>query len=93
MVVVLLTLELRFPGATTLKEKRSRLRPFLEDLRRRWNVSAAEVEHRDLWQRSTVAVAAVNTDRDEAHRSMEAVAGHAGRGAGAELLDYSIEFV
>jgi len=93
LVIGLLTLELRFPDALTLKDKRSLTRPLLEGIRRQWNVSAAETGHRDSWQRATFAVATVNTESAEAHRTLEAVARHAGRGNGAELLDYSIELL
>lgn len=93
MVVGLLTLELHLPAAQNLKDKRSIVRPILEDLRRRWNVSAAECGERDLWQRATIAVASVNTEQPELHATLEAIARHVERGNGAELLDYSIEFL
>ncbi len=84
---------MRFPDALTLKDKRSLTRPLLEGIRRQWNASATETGHRDAWQRATIAVATVNTESGEAHRTLEAVARHAGQVAGAELLDYSIELL
>ena len=63
MVIGLLSLELHFPGARSLKDKRQVLRGLVTRLRKNHNVSVAEVEHQDLWQRAGVAVVAVNTDR------------------------------
>ena len=94
MVVGLLTLELFFPDSHSLKGKRSLLRPLLGRIRRGWNVSAAEVgPHRDVWQRATLAVAAVNTDAAQAHATLEAVAGAARDSPDLQLLDYSTEIL
>ena len=62
MVIGLLTLDLHFPGARSLKDKRQALRSLETKIRNRFNVSIAEVEHQDLWQRARVAVVSVNTD-------------------------------
>jgi len=52
-------LDLRLPGCSSLKEKRGRLRPILDHLRRRMELSASEVDHHDAWQRAGVGVAVV----------------------------------
>jgi len=57
MVIGLLTLELHFPGARSLKDKRQVLRR-LKDRVRALNVSVAEVAHQDLWQRARLGIAA-----------------------------------
>ncbi|MBM3460196.1 MAG: DUF503 domain-containing protein [Armatimonadetes bacterium] len=62
-VIGLCTLELHIPAATSLKDKRSVLKSMLEGLRSRFNVSAAEVEHLDLWQRATVAITCVSNSQ------------------------------
>lgn len=36
------------------------VRPIVEGLRNRFSVSAAEVDHNDLWQRAAIGVAAVS---------------------------------
>jgi hypothetical protein len=53
-------LDVHLPGCRSLKEKRSVLRPILEKLQRRFGVSAAEVDHQDLWQRAGLGVAVVS---------------------------------
>lgn len=52
-------IELRLPGCSSLKEKRRRLRPMLDHLRRRMEFSASEVDGHDVWQRSVLGVAVV----------------------------------
>lgn len=57
-----LRLELRIPDARSLKAKRSVLRPVLRRLRER-ELSVAEVDHQDDWQRATIGVAVVAPQR------------------------------
>lgn len=58
-----LTLDILIPEANSLKEKRSVLKSMLEGMRSRFNISAAEIEHMDLWQRATVGIACVSNSR------------------------------
>ncbi len=55
--VVLMRVHLHFPEAGSLKGKRAELNRIKAHLRDRMGASVAEVEHHDLWQRSTLAVA------------------------------------
>ena len=72
MAVVLLTVDFHFPFAQSLKDKRMILRG-VKDRTKKFNVSVAEVEHQDLWQRATLAVAVVATDGVHAERELQAV--------------------
>ena len=47
----------------SLKEKRSRVRPVIADLQRRFAVSAAETGSHDLHRRAGIGVAVVSADR------------------------------
>ena len=73
MVIGLLTLDLHFPGARSLKDKRQALRSLETKLRNRFNVAVAEVEHHDLWQRAGLGVVTVATDEKHADRELQAV--------------------
>lgn len=59
MHVGVLSLELRLPGCTSLKEKRSRLKPLLAALHREFNVSAAEVDRNDSHSLALIACVVV----------------------------------
>ena len=72
MAVVLLTVDFHFPFAQSLKDKRMILRG-LKDRAKKFNVSVAEVDHHDLWQRATLAVVAVATDGAHAESELQAV--------------------
>ena len=62
MFVLALEVDLRFPSSHSLKEKRMLLRPILDGLRSRFDVSVAEVAHQDTWQRCTLGIALVSGD-------------------------------
>ena len=47
----------------SLKEKRSLVRPLIAEVRRRFELSVAEVDHLELHRRAGVGVAAVSPDR------------------------------
>jgi len=54
--------ELHFGEVDSLKGKRHVLKGMKEKVKHRFNVSIAEVDHEDLWQRATLAVACVAND-------------------------------
>jgi uncharacterized protein YlxP (DUF503 family) len=91
MVIGLLTLELHFPGARSLKDKRHVLRGLQSRIRHQFNVSVAEVEFQDLWQRSRLAVVSVNTDHVHLESTLRSVAGEAASARDAELVDQQVE--
>ncbi len=93
MVIGLLTLELHFPGARSLKDKRQALRSLETRIRNRFNVSVAEVEHQDLWQRSRLAVVSVNTDHTHLESTLSSIAGEAGNARDILLVDAQTELL
>ncbi len=60
MHVLALSVELRLPGCTSLKQKRSTLRPIVDGIRVRHHLSVAETDHNDQWQRAEIGVAVVS---------------------------------
>lgn len=63
---------MHLPGARSLKAKRTVVRS-VKDRLRRLNVSVAEVDHQDLWQRCRLGVAAVGTSQTAVARALDAV--------------------
>jgi len=67
MVVGVCELELHIPASASLKSKRTVLRSLVDRLRRRFNVAVSEIDHHDLWQRSTLAIVTVSNDAAVVH--------------------------
>ena len=68
-----LTLELRLEESHSLKEKRHVVESLKNRLRHKFNVSVAEIDHQDLWQRSAVAAVTVSSDHVHAEKVLRSV--------------------
>ena len=73
VVVGALAFELHLPAVHSLKEKRAVVRPIVDGARHRFAVTAAEVDHQDLWQRATLAMAVVSGTESQARDVLDAV--------------------
>lgn len=61
------TVELHLPDVESLKGKRHVLKGLKEKVKHRFDVSVAEVDRHDSWQRATLAVACVSQDSRHAN--------------------------
>ena len=62
IIVGLCTIELFIPDSQSLKDKRQVLLSVKDRLRQKFNVSVAEVDGQDLWQKAVLALACVAND-------------------------------
>ena len=72
MYVGALELDVLLGDIRSLKQKRSAVRPVIAELRRRFEVSAAEAGHLDLHRRALIGVAAVAPDAGHVRSLLEA---------------------
>jgi uncharacterized protein len=73
MWVGALQFDLLLGDVHSLKEKRSLVRPLIAEVRKRFELSVAEVDHLDLHRRAGIGVAAVSPDRAHLVDLLEAV--------------------
>jgi uncharacterized protein len=66
--VGILTVDLHFPEAGSLKGKRKYVKSAKAQLQHRFGAAVAEVDHHDLWQRARLTVACVAREHGEAAR-------------------------
>ena len=69
--VGILSVELHFPDAGSLKGKRKYVKSAKAQLQNRFGASVAEVDHHDLWQRSRLTLACVARDYREAEQLLD----------------------
>ncbi len=70
--VGILSVELHFPDAGSLKGKRKYVKSAKAQLQQRFGASVAEVDHHDLWQRTRLTVACVARGHNELHGLLDA---------------------
>ena len=67
----ILSVELHFPEAGSLKGKRKYVKSAKAQLQQRFGASVAEVDHHDLWQRARLTVACVARGHNELHQLLD----------------------
>lgn len=73
MYALLIEFDLVFGAVGSLKQKRSLVRPLVNDIRRRWPVAAAETENLDLLRRTGIGVAVVASTANHCRHVGEAI--------------------
>lgn len=69
--VGIVTVELHFPEAGSLKGKRKFVKSAKAQLQNRFGAAVAEVDHHDLWQRSRLTLACVAREHGEVETLLE----------------------
>jgi uncharacterized protein YlxP (DUF503 family) len=87
--------EIFIPASTSLKDKRQVLRAVIQNVRNKFNVAIAEVDHQDLWQRAALGVSCVAESGGHCRKVLQEVEKVIARSAidGGEIVDRSIEIV
>lgn len=96
MPIAYLTLELRIEAAHSLKDKRQVVRSLKDRLRNSFNVSVAEMEVTDLWQRATLGVVSISDSRDYLEglmRNVERESVKLANNNGAEIVDSFLDYL
>ncbi len=82
------------PESTNLKAKRQVARSLTTRIRNQYNVSVAEVDDNDLWQRLTLGVCCVSNDSAHANEILSRVVAFVEKFRGdLVLLDYETEVI
>ena len=92
MVVGVLRLVLYVPENHSLKGKRSIVRAVRARVSNKFNVSIAECDDHDNWQRVTLGVAQIGNDRNHVDRSLREVAAFVAELGIAEAGEETYEF-
>jgi len=63
MIIGYLAIEIHLPYSHSLKEKRKRLKSYKDRLKAKFNVSFAEVDHQNKWQRAKIGMVIINNKK------------------------------
>ena len=73
MAIGLLTLHMRVPVCTSLKEKRSQIKPLIARLQKEFNLSVAELDYQDRWQETLIGCAYLSNSVAHTQRSLQKI--------------------
>ena len=92
MIIGTCRVVLHLPAAHSLKEKRHVVKSAVARLHNQFNVSAAEVEDQDLWQRAVLGIAVATNDSQHANEVLSRVVNFlASANHDAEMTGYEID--
>lgn len=93
MVVASLRIDLIISGSASLKDKRHAIRSLRDRIRSRFNVSVAEVDYQDLWQRAALGVAVVSADGQVVREVLDNVRRLVEQDVRVSVLDTHVEII
>lgn len=94
MVIGVCTIELYLPENHSLKGKRQIVNSLKGKLKNRFNISIAEIDHHDVWQRATLGVAMINKDRRYVESELSKILNFIEASQYASyIMDYTTEFI
>jgi uncharacterized protein YlxP (DUF503 family) len=93
MIIAVLTVDLYLPGSISLKDKRAILRRLKDRLANKFNISIAEVDYQDKWQRTQLGIAQVGNDYKFLEKSMNQILKIIDNNDSAEVMEHLIEYL
>lgn len=93
MIVAVMTVDLFLPGSLSLKEKRMILRSLKDRLGKKFNVSVAEVDYQDKWQRAQLGIAQVGNEYGFLEKSMNRIFQLLDNHNDAEIIEHMVEYL
>ena len=79
-------LDLRIPASGSLKAKRSVVKGLTNGLRAKFNVAVAEVDHQELWQRTSLGVTCISSTAFHAEKMLREIEKFVSRDDRVEVL-------
>ncbi len=92
MFLAVLTVDIVIPGSASLKDKRVVIKSIKDRVRKKINVSVAEVDYQDKWQRSTLAFATVASNKKVAQETLNNVFNNLDNDFNFEIIKHSFDF-
>lgn len=88
-----LRVNLMIRDARSLKDKRRIITSLKDQIRNRFNVSVAEIDSQDIWQRAVLGIATVSNDGKFVNRILSQVINFIRTFGWANLIDYDQEIL
>jgi len=93
MLVGICQIELHIPSSHSLKSKRVVLKSLKTRIQNKFNVSVAEVDFNEKWQRSTLGISIVANERRFIDRALAQIMNLVDDNSDVEIIDHSTEII
>ena len=92
-MILYMECEFYIPMAHSLKDKRAVVKSMLTRSRQKFNVSAAEIDHQNVWQRTRIAFVMVSSSKEMADKEMAQVLYYLESNPAWECLEIEKEYL
>ena len=93
MTVGVLIIDIMIQSSASLKEKRQVLNKIKDKLKNKFNVSVAELDFMDKWQRSEVGIAVISNEYSHAEDSLQKIFRYLDEFDEFEITNYNFDYV
>ncbi|MGC8976146.1 MAG: DUF503 domain-containing protein [Candidatus Ratteibacteria bacterium] len=73
MFIGTLKIEIIIPGSNSLKDKRKIISSLQGKIKSKFNVSIAEIDYQDKWQRAVIGLCCVNSEKNEVEEILQKI--------------------
>lgn len=92
MIIGVLIVEIIIHSSTSLKEKRFVLKSIKDRVKKKFNVSVAELFYQEKWQRSRLGFATISNQHSHVEQSMQHVFEYLDREDTFEIISYEFKY-
>jgi len=89
--ILFMSVELMISDSNSLKAKRRVLKSIINRLRNKFNLSVAEIDYMDLWQRALIGITMISNDKKLIGKSADAIENFLREFYEVQLLDINTE--
>ncbi len=93
MIVGIMKIEIYISGSRSLKDKRKVIKSIKDKIRKNFNVSIAETDYQDKWQRSLLGISQVANDTAYIARNFDSIYQLLLQNYNIQVLDRFIDYV
>lgn len=93
MTVGVLIIDIMICTSASLKEKRYVLKSIKDKLKHKFNVSVAELDFQDKWQRSQLGIALISNEYSHVENSLQKVFRFLDESDEYEIINYTFDYV
>ena len=93
MFVGILNVELFIPDSNSLKSKRYIIKSMKDRLKNRFNISIAEIDHSDKWQRTSLGIAFISNEKTHVESVLGKVMDYIYNNYSVEVIQSTITIV
>jgi hypothetical protein len=93
MLIGVCELLVYIPDCHSLKDKRSIISNIKLHLRKKYNISISEINHKNLWKKTTLAICCISDNRQIIDRTIDSLIKEIDNNPKIELINYQISTI